>query len=483
MKLSMSLLAWYLQSWEPDCRIQDDSLSIEGLRFVMDDVEEMQPEYAYFGIGSSFFADKQYADKCLVVNRRSIIMLDRVDYNAILNGVLSAFDFFNRWEASLLDAGARNAPLREFVEIAASVLENPLAVGSLDMSFIASSDLDGHRVDPLWESICKGTVDSNPALYEPYVDSVGDRINDLSETPKLVRNVYEGGDPVVMLYLPRSGEVAGFISILQENDKLTEQNLQLAPVFARYCLKAEELVAETSALQSGTALFRRLLEGDDIGFGNLERFVRELPAPPWRLLAMRVSGRGDRLAMSGLLSELKRNTSCFFPLEQRGACFSIVADSEVQQLSMLQGAVSIGASVPFADPVMLPVRLQQAEFALDQASDARGLFLCEAYACDYLLLTFRAFGSTAALLHPALEALEIYDEKNQTELRVTLSAYLRHERNQLEAARDLHVHPNTMRYRLSRIREVAGLTLEDAEELKYLRLSDWLSGQASPRHK
>ena len=43
-----------------------------------------------------------------------------------------------------------------------------------------------------------------------------------------------------------------------------------------------------------------------------------------------------------------------------------------------------------------------------------------------------------------------------------------------EAARALFIHPNTMRYRLNRIREVAGLTLEDMEELKYLRLSDWL---------
>ena len=39
MKLSMSLLAWYLREWKPDCRIQDDSLSIQGLQFVMDYVE------------------------------------------------------------------------------------------------------------------------------------------------------------------------------------------------------------------------------------------------------------------------------------------------------------------------------------------------------------------------------------------------------------------------------------------------------------
>lgn len=476
MKLSMSLLAWYLRKWNPDCRIQDDSLSIRGLRFVMDDVEDMQPEYAYFGVGSSFFADKQYANKCLVVNYRSMLLFDRSDYNALLNGVLSAFDFFNSWEANLLDACARNAPLKEFVDIAAPVFQNPLAVGSLDMSFIVSSDIEGHRVDPLWKSICEGTVEANPALYEPYIDIVGNRIDDLSETPKLVRNVYEDGDPVVMLYLPRTGEVAGYVSVLQENGGLTAQNLQLAPVFARYCLKAEELVSETGALQSGTALFRRLLEGDDIGPDNLARFAGALPDSPWRLLAMRVSGRGDRLAMSGLVSELKRQPNCCYPLEQGGACFCIVADDEVSHVNAFQGTASIGASVPFEDPVTLPVRLQQAQFALDQARDSRGLFLCEAYACDYLLRTFRAFGSTSALLHPALEALELYDEKFQTELRVTLSAYLHHERNQLEAAKDLHIHPNTMRYRLGRIREVAGLTLEDAEELKYLRLSDWLSG-------
>jgi len=44
----------------------------------------------------------------------------------------------------------------------------------------------------------------------------------------------------------------------------------------------------------------------------------------------------------------------------------------------------------------------------------------------------------------------------------------------LTQLKELHVHANTMRYRLQRIREVAGLTLENEAELKYLRLSDWL---------
>ena len=474
MKLSMSLLAWYLRDQQPICHIQDDSLCIQGLRFVMDDVEEMQPEYLYFGMGLHFFTDEQYADKCLVVNHHSMLLFDDADYNTLLNKILSAFDFFNSWEADLLDAGTRHAPLQEFVDIAAPVFENPLAVGSLDMSFIVSSDLEGHRVDPLWESICKGTANVNPALYEPYLDTVGDRIEDLSEEPKLVRNVYEGGDPVAMLYLPRDKGVAGYISILQENSDLTEQNLQLAPTFARYCLKAEELLSESGALQSGTVLFKRLLDGNDVGSDNIARFAKALPLAPWRLLAIKVSGRADQLAKSALLSDLKRQPDCHFPLDYEGSCFCIAKNDAISRIDLLQGSVSIGASVPFGDPTTLQTRLQQARFALDQARDSRGLFLCEDYACEYLLRTFRALDSTAPLLHPALESLERYDEENQTELRATLSVYLRHERNQLEAARALFIHPNTMRYRLSRIREVAGLTLENMEELKYLRLSDWL---------
>ena len=105
MKLSMSLLAWYLRDQNPECHIQDDCMCIQGLRFVMDDVDVMRPEYLYFGMGSHFFADRRYADRCLVANQHSMLLFSSDNYNALLNRVLSAFDFFNTWEASLLEPG------------------------------------------------------------------------------------------------------------------------------------------------------------------------------------------------------------------------------------------------------------------------------------------------------------------------------------------------------------------------------------------
>jgi hypothetical protein len=474
MKLSMSMLAWYLREQNPICHIRDDDLRIRGLRFVTDDPDTMLQDYLYFGEGQQFFTAPQSAGAYLAVNCHSMLIFPEADFNSLLNALLSAFSYFAEWEEQLQEAAEQHAPLREIVDLAAPVFGNPLSVGSLDMRFNVGSDLTGHRVDPLWRESSNGMNSVNATQYEPYFDTEGRPVRELSEHPRLVRNVYEGGDPVMMLYLRQDGEPAGYLAILQENTALTQMNLQLAPIFAHYCTHAEELTSDAGSIQSEAGIFQNLLEGRDVGSLNLERLPRLLPPSPWRLLALCVSGRSDHLAARSLLSSLKRQEDCYFPVEHGGVCYCLAAEYRIQILTDLTYMSAIGASTPFTDLSTLPVRRQQAEFALNQSGDKPGLHLCEDYACEYLLRSLRSMDMTAALLHPAMKTLELYDRENHGELRRTLSVYLAQERNQLAAAEALHIHPNSMRYRLGRIREITGLTLDDPEELKYLRLSDWL---------
>jgi PucR family transcriptional regulator, purine catabolism regulatory protein len=74
--------------------------------------------------------------------------------------------------------------------------------------------------------------------------------------------------------------------------------------------------------------------------------------------------------------------------------------------------------------------------------------------------------------HPELEAferdvlgpLETYDRARRAEFVQTLDAFLRAGGNHMRAARDLHVHRNTLIYRLERIQELlGGASLEDPE--------------------
>jgi sugar diacid utilization regulator len=56
-----------------------------------------------------------------------------------------------------------------------------------------------------------------------------------------------------------------------------------------------------------------------------------------------------------------------------------------------------------------------------------------------------------------------YDTEHRTPLLESLRVYLESFGDMVGAAARLHVHPNTLRYRLRRIRELTGLDLEDPD--------------------
>ncbi|TBX52935.1 PucR family transcriptional regulator [Lactiplantibacillus paraplantarum] len=66
-------------------------------------------------------------------------------------------------------------------------------------------------------------------------------------------------------------------------------------------------------------------------------------------------------------------------------------------------------------------------------------------------------------INPALRLLLAYDQQNHAELLPTLDAYLHATCNLTRTAKQLYVHPNTLRNRLQHISELTGCDLRDAE--------------------
>ena len=75
------------------------------------------------------------------------------------------------------------------------------------------------------------------------------------------------------------------------------------------------------------------------------------------------------------------------------------------------------------------------------------------------------------LLHPALGILKKYDEESETQLLETLRIYVRNSCRQSETAETMHIHLNTLKYRLRRITELTGIDFKDYDELLYIQLS------------
>jgi hypothetical protein len=77
----------------------------------------------------------------------------------------------------------------------------------------------------------------------------------------------------------------------------------------------------------------------------------------------------------------------------------------------------------------------------------------------------------AALHQQYLRPLTALPEPTRARLIDTLSAWLLHMGNHKEVAAHLHIHPQTVRYRLHQLREILGPTLEDPVARASLMLS------------
>ncbi|MFK2825110.1 helix-turn-helix domain-containing protein [Bacillus sp. B190/17] len=66
--------------------------------------------------------------------------------------------------------------------------------------------------------------------------------------------------------------------------------------------------------------------------------------------------------------------------------------------------------------------------------------------------------------NPMINKLAAYDRDHHSNLQETIFIFLQHDGNMNDAAKALHIHANTLAYRLKRISEIAQLNLKDANQ-------------------
>lgn len=73
--------------------------------------------------------------------------------------------------------------------------------------------------------------------------------------------------------------------------------------------------------------------------------------------------------------------------------------------------------------------------------------------------------------HNTISKLEDYDEKNGSELLNTLEAYFKYNMNKKEVAEKMHIHIETLRYRLKKIESLTGYSLGTSEGMFILQMN------------
>jgi len=128
--------------------------------------------------------------------------------------------------------------------------------------------------------------------------------------------------------------------------------------------------------------------------------------------------------------------------------------------------VRVGIGRPVTDLARLPVSYQQALQALDVGrfrGEAGDVVRFDDLGVLRLLHLIRDRGEVDQFLAETVGPLQVYDREHGTDLVGTLQAYFAEHGNARRAAQRLYVHYNTVLYRLQRIAEITGLSLDDAD--------------------
>jgi hypothetical protein len=120
---------------------------------------------------------------------------------------------------------------------------------------------------------------------------------------------------------------------------------------------------------------------------------------------------------------------------------------------------------PAGPPSDLPSSWSLARAALrateSGALPAAGLLRVDDHLADLMLFQGSVLAARIAALR--LAPLDALTEKGRERMRETALAYVRNGGNSVAMARELHVHPQTARYRTARLRELLGEQLDDPD--------------------
>ena len=137
-----------------------------------------------------------------------------------------------------------------------------------------------------------------------------------------------------------------------------------------------------------------------------------------------------------------------------------------------------GVSSLFSDIAAVADAFEQASAALWIGSgkeESYWFFRFDDYRLDYMLTSLRENKmEQKLLLHPAVSVLDEYDRRHDGSLSETLRTFIEKKQNVTQAAAALFVHRTTLFRRLSQIRELTGINLEDQKECLTLQLSYYL---------
>ncbi|NLM45249.1 MAG: hypothetical protein GX200_00400 [Firmicutes bacterium] len=499
MQLTIKNLAKYLEHYRPASKILFDA-SLRSFKIFTKEQTDFSPEQLYVGRASSLTDTYKFADRINFVllqdaeipasfresHLTNIIAIDSGhDFFSLINDLQ---DFFAQREyvstaiTRLLAALAQGRNIQEILELSFEFLGNPLMLTDSTHYLVAHAGWDENLDEPQWQYYLKqGYISNEYALavsndlefrrkiISDIVTPVVIHYKELFRHPQMVSRVYAKGVNLAYLtilaaYRPfreTDFELATIICDLiaimmqQAQDKLVVANTEIESLLIDILKNGpdqkyiEERLDDFNVHFPGEICLLCLDAGEIFDSAEKMFFVKSL-MQNFFLGGISFIYNGKVL----VVTEYKNNNKLILTAEKVSSLASLLQTHDL----------TCGVSRPFVGLKDIKLHYEQAFHALNTAQHLKHpgpIYFYEDYFLYYLVASMLKNDDLRNICHPGLLKLITRDKEKSSSYAISLYLYLQHNGDVAATAQAMHLHYNTLKYRLQKIAEILEADISD----------------------
>lgn len=275
----------------------------------------------------------------------------------------------------------------------------------------------------------------------------------------------------------------GGLEVLQLNRPFTQTDVRIIDQLA-LLLQIELFKVNNAAEQAGTqfeALMQDILRSRLLHPEILRLRLQSFPRLQNRRFCLLLSQipKSKVCTLKYYNEEIMRRAEVIESFQYQNDLYFLIDPDldETGSAALNELAVSAGTLLIASDPIdnliHCPRIVAMLREALSVCGAAQGLFLFRGLYFKTLLhsLTTHSPLTLGDFVHPGIQRLKDYDQAHQTDFLATFKTYLQCQCSPTNTAAALHLHRNSLAYRIQKARQISGFSSEDPEDCHNFLLS------------
>lgn len=383
----------------------------------------------------------------------------------------SLVDYTNQ----VVEMMAAGSTIEELIQHTYQTFQLPLIVADPGYRWITSAG-NQKMTDPFWLEIVEHGEPTDHTIMTYYIE---DGLMQAITGSRQAINIDWG---VCKDYPQTSGPIyiddnlEGFVSVLFMEEKLLDFSLRLNDLLCRFCTIL--MRSKNFRLKHAINPVKELLAQKFFDTANypqinkLKEYVDTLQLIPQYCIVVLAEKNQEERILSHIKSRIVKDGTNVLYLMKEQRLYVLFHHVQIAEFEKSLGKIIqqydlyCGISDFFSDLDQRRKYIQQAEMAFETAAILNWNRTCTYFSkslSEIILLHPLANYSWESMIPMSLKKLFSYDHAHETELVKTLEVYL-HQRNDInQTAKTLHIHRNTLIYRLNKIRDLTKTEIDDPE--------------------